>query len=313
MSEPSRIARLIGPRTFDVVDQTVGAPGAGQVLVRVLACGVCASELHPVLDAQPSYPVLIGHEPLGIVEAVGEGVDAFAEGARVTGGFGPAFAEHVLADAGHLIAVPDDLADDDAIGEPLGCVVEARRRTPLVAGDRVALVGTGYMGLLMLQLLAVTGAGHVTVIEPRPDARATALALGAAEALAPDEVDRDEAADAFDVTIEASGTQAGLDLASHLVREHGILSILGYHQAVRTVDLQVWNWKAIDVVNAHVRRRDLLNDAIRRGQELTRLGKIHPGSLITHRFGLDQVGQAFETLATKPEGFVKAVVEIARP
>jgi threonine dehydrogenase-like Zn-dependent dehydrogenase len=310
MIEPSRLARVVGPGRFDVAEQTVGPPARGQVLVRVLACGVCASELHAVQDEHESYPRLIGHEPVGIVEAVGDDVEGISDGARVTGGFGPAFAERILADHRSVVLVPEALSDDDAIGEPLGCVVEGRRRTHVVAGDRVALVGAGYMGLTMLELLTVTGAGHVTVVDPRADARERALALGAAEALTPDDLEWDREEDAFDVAIEASGTQPGLDLATRLVRQHGILSILGYHQAARSVDMQAWNWKAIDVVNAHVRRRDLLNEAIRRGLELVRLGRIHPGRLVTHRFGLDGVGDAFDALATKPAGFVKAVVEI---
>lgn len=310
MIEPSRVARLIGPGRFDVAEQSAGPPAPGQVLVRVLACGVCASELHAVQDAQESHPLLIGHEPVGVVEVVGADVDGVSDGARVTGQFGPAFAERVLADERAIVPVPDGLSDDDAIGEPLGCVVEGRRRTRVTAGDHVTLVGAGYMGLLMLELLTVTGAGHVTVVDPRADARERAIALGAAEALAPEDLEWDRAEDGSDVVIEASGTQPGLDLATRLVRQHGIFSILGYHQAVRSVDMQAWNWKAIDVVNAHVRRRDLLNEAIRRGLDLVRLGKLHPGRLITHRFGLDQVGDAFDALATKPVGFVKAVVEI---
>jgi threonine dehydrogenase-like Zn-dependent dehydrogenase len=306
--DPSRLARLIGPRRFDLEMRTLGVPPPGHVRVKVIACGVCASELHAVQDELESYPISIGHEPLGVIESVAPDVDDFSEGMRVTGGFGPSFADRTLADQRHLVLVPDGLSTEDAIGEPLGCVVEGRRRTRVVAGDRLALVGVGYMGLLMLQVLLVTGGGHISVIDPRADARSTALSFGATEALAPDEVAADLDGQ-FDVTIEATGTQGGLDLATRLAREHGVLSILGYHQgARRSVDVQAWNWKAIDVVNAHVRRRDLLNEAIARGLELSRIGRIHPGELVTHRFGLDEVGGAFEALATKPNGFIKAIV-----
>jgi 2-desacetyl-2-hydroxyethyl bacteriochlorophyllide A dehydrogenase len=308
--EPFRIARLVSPGHFDVVRQSLGRPAVGQVAVRILSCGVCASELHAVQDSLESYPVSIGHEPIGVVEAVGSGVEGLREGMRVTGGFGPSFAERVLADHRHVVAVPDGVATNDAIGEPLGCVVEGKRRTRVVAGDRVAIAGVGYMGLMMLQLVVMSGAAETVVIDPRADARDAALAFGATEALAPEEIVGNEADGEFDVVIEASGTQAGLDLATGLVRQHGILSILGYHQGPRSVDVQQWNWKAIDVVNAHVRRRDLLNEAIRRGLELIRLGRLQHASLVTHRFGLDGVGEAFQALATKPEGFIKAVVDI---
>jgi threonine dehydrogenase-like Zn-dependent dehydrogenase len=304
-----RIARLTAPRRFEVGSEPLPAPPPGHVRVRIAACGVCASELHAVEEPLDEYPARMGHEPVGVVEALGEDVRDLREGDRVTGGFGPSFADRVNADRRFLVRVPEGLGTEDAIGEPLGCVVEGLRRTRVGPDDRIAVVGAGYMGSLMLQLLLEKGAGETVVVDPRADVRSRALAIGAKEAVAPDQIDTDDRDGPFDVVVEATGTQAGLDLATGLVRQHGVLSILGYHQGPRrSVDLETWNWKAIDVVNAHVRRRNLLNDAIGRGLELTRLGRIHPGDLITHRFGLDEVGEAFEALATKPAGFVKAVV-----
>jgi threonine dehydrogenase-like Zn-dependent dehydrogenase len=305
----SRIARLVAPRRFEVASEQIGSPGAGQALVRVLACGVCASELHAWEEPLPDYPVPIGHEPVGIVEETGPGVTRLSAGDRVTGRFGPAFCDYLIVDQRDLIVVPSGLALDDSIGEPLGCVVEARRRTPVQLGDSVAVVGTGYMGLLMLELLGISGAGRVIAIDPRSDARSAALELGASEAFAPSDESVDSHAGAFDVVVEATGTQTGLDTATGLVREHGVISILGFHQrGHRSVDLETWNWKSIDVVNAHVRRQDLLNESIRRGLELVRCERIRPGRLLTHRFHLEDLGDAFEALASKPEGFIKAIV-----
>lgn len=75
----SRIARLVAPRSFDVGTQLLRDPPAGHVLVRILVCGVCASERHAVEEPLPSYPVEIGHEPVGVIEAIGPGVDTFTE------------------------------------------------------------------------------------------------------------------------------------------------------------------------------------------------------------------------------------------
>ncbi len=305
----SRVARLVGPRRFEVFEETIAEPGPGQVMVRISACGVCASELHTWEDEQSSYPLGIGHEPVGVIEALGPGANGSAVGQAVTGGFGPSFADRVIADERHLIEIPEGVDPAQVLGEPLGCVMEARRRTPLVTGDRVALVGAGYMGLLMLQILMISGAGRTVVVDPREDARSRALALGAHESYAPEEVPAFDPDGYFDVVIEASGTQAGLDLSTNFIRQHGVITILGYHQGPRrSVDVQMWNWKAIDVVNGHVRRRDLLNESIRRGLELVRLGRIQPGTLVTHRFGLDDVNKGFEALESKPEGFVKALI-----
>ena len=305
----NRIARLVSQRTFEVKSERVPEPEEGRVLVRVVACGVCASELHAWEDPLPEYPITMGHEPVGVVEEAGAGEGGFSVGAMVTGRFGPTFCDYLLVDPRDLVAVPAGLGIEDAMGEPLGCVVEGFRRTPLELGDRVAVVGAGYMGALMLELLRVGGLGPIVAIDPRPDARRLAVELGAGEAYDPADPPIGELTGAFDVVIESSGTQSGLDLATEMVREHGAISILGFHQgARRSVDVEAWNWKAIDVINAHVRRRDLLNDAIRRGLELVQQGRIRPARLVTHRSGLEGIDDAFRALSSKPEGFVKAVV-----
>lgn len=98
-------------------------------------------------------------------------------------------------------------------------------------------------------------------------------------------------------------------LAGELVRAHGKLSLVGYHQGLaRAVDIGMWNWKAIDVVNAHVRETPLLVAAIRKGLALVASGRLSLEPLVTHRFGLEETDRAFELLETKPHGFIKAVV-----
>jgi threonine dehydrogenase-like Zn-dependent dehydrogenase len=305
----NRIMQLIAPKTFEVATEPIGNPDAGQVLVRILACGVCASELHAWQDPLPNYPVRMGHEPVGVIEEIGADVTELSVGDLVTGRFGPAFADYSIVDQDLVVVVPKGIGREDAMGEPLGCVIEGRRRTPIESGDRVAIIGAGYMGLLMLDVVNISGAAGITVIDPRSDARTSAMAMGASEAFSPEDAPVDDGAPKFDVVVEASGTQAGLDQATALVREHGLLSILGFHQGHdRTVDLETWNWKAIDVVNAHVRRVDLLNDAVRRGLELVRAGRLRPSGLVTHRFELEDLGRGFEVLDSKPDGFIKAVV-----
>ncbi len=314
-----RYSQLVAPQRSEVIDAPTPEPKRGEVLVRITACGVCASELHPWQDGVASYPARLGHEPVGVIESVGPEVTKVAVGDRVTGLCAPSFGDHGIAREEHLLTVPDCLPDHGALGEPLACLVNALRRTPVELGDRVALVGLGYMGLGFLQLLKLRGPGRIVAIDVRKDARRKAHELGADEVYHPSEVpdtysltrfqdwDSDRG---FDVVVEASGTQPGLTLAGTLVRAHGVLSILGYHQGgMREVDVQMWNWKAIDVVNAHVRRRDDLMESMRIGLTLEEKGLIDLGSLVTHRFGLDDVDHAYAALRDKPQGFIKAVVK----
>ena len=112
-----------------------------------------------------------------------------------------------------------------------------------------------------------------------------------------------------DVVFENSGTAPGLTLASHIVREHGILSVVGWHQGgARQVDMEMWNWKGFNVINAHERRMDYLMDCMRRGLALVAAGRMDTASLVSHRFSLDNVDGAFRALVEKPAGFHKAVV-----
>ena len=313
-----RYSQLIAPRTSEVVEASTPDPGPGEVLVRVRASGVCASELHPWADGTPSYPHRFGHEPMGEVVAVGPEVARLTEGDRVTGLFNKAHAELCLAKEDGLLPVPDGIAEDNALGEPLACLVNAQRRTQVELADRVVLIGLGYMGLGMLQLLKLRGPSRIVAIDVREEAREAAMALGADESYHPSQLPEEytitsfgdwQSNRGFDVVVEASGTQPGLTLAGEMIRAHGVLSILGYHQGgPRQVEVGMWNWKAIDVVNAHVRRRADLIESMRIGLELTAKGLIDLGALVTHRYPLDEVDRAYADLQQKPPGFIKAVV-----
>lgn len=314
-----RYSQLVAPQQSTVVDEPAREPGEGEVLIRIDTCGVCASELHPWMDGVSHYPYRFGHEPAGVVEQVGAGIGSVAVGDRVTGLFQGAFSELCVANEEEVVRVPEGVRDESALGEPLACLVNAQRRTPIELADRIALIGLGYMGLGMLQLLKLRGPSRIIAIDIREEARDKARELGADEVYHPSDVPdayfltqfQDWNSDrGLDVVVEASGTQPGLTLAGKLVRAHGVLSILGYHQGGdRQVDVQMWNWKAIDVVNAHVRRREDLLESMRIGLALEEKGLIDIGGLVTHRFGLDEIDQAYSALRDKPPGFIKAVVK----
>jgi len=320
-----RVSVLTGCRISRVELRPRPQPGPDEVLVRVILCGVCASEF-PVwtaggggMMAGMDEPVL-GHEVVGIVESVGERVFTVPPGTRVTGLIFGGFAEYALAPAVDVISVPEKVADEDAMGEPLSCAISAVRRTRVDLGDRLAIVGLGYMGLLSLMALVHKGAGTIYAVDPRPEARERARSLGADVALAPGEVgppltltafDQIKKGHGLDVAVEAAGSPAALELAGKIVREHGVLSVIGFHQnGPRSVDMELWNWKALEVLNAHERRNRYQLDCLARGFRLIEAGKFHPSELITHRLPLNQVDEAFRLMADKPRDFVKAVIRV---
>lgn len=311
---------LVRPQQSVVQERPEPAVGRNDVLVRVKACGVCASELHGWHQESGPYPKEYGHEVTGEVVAVGPDVKAIRPGQLVTGLFHRGFAEYAVTTEDKVTEVPDGIAPEAALGEPVSCIMSAARRTRVDLGDTVAIVGLGFMGLLMLQAIRLKGPARIIAVDVRKEALEKSLSYGADEAYLPEDLpdtykmtswDRLGKGYGVDVAIEASGSQAGLTLAGEMVREHGVLSIVGYHQGgPRNVDMELWNWKALEVINAHERRAGYQMDCMRRGLELMRRGLLDVASLVTHRFRLDEVDQAFRTLLEKPKGFVKSVVVV---
>ena len=195
---------------------------------------------------------------------IGDGVAGLEPQTRVTGLIHQGFAEYAVAPARRVVPVPESLPDEAALGEPLSCVISGMRRTAIDLGDTVAVVGLGFMGLLTLQTARLKGPAELIAIDTREVARQRALDYGADRILQPSDLPPSLILDAWedmpkghgvDVAIEAAGNAHALALAGRMVKEHGVLSIVGYHQGQPVpVDMELWNWKALTVLNAHERR-----------------------------------------------------------
>jgi threonine dehydrogenase-like Zn-dependent dehydrogenase len=112
-----------------------------------------------------------------------------------------------------------------------------------------------------------------------------------------------------DRAIEAVGMQWPLDLAAELTRERGRLVVAGYHQGgPRQVNMQLWNWRGLDVINAHERDPAIYVQGMREAVDAVSSGRLDPGPLCTHRFPLDRLGEALDATRDRPDGFLKALV-----
>lgn len=312
-----RAAVVAAPHRLELTSAPLPEPGRGQVLVRIEGCGICGSDL-AVWEGRPwfDYPLAPGrpgHEAWGTVERVGAAVDGFAQGQRVAGLLYNGFAEFDVAEAGALVALPDDLAGPFP-GEAVGCAMNIFARCGIGSGDVVAVVGVGFLGGLLVQLAAAAGA-RVVAISRREFALDTGSVCGAADVVA---LEGDPGSDVAeltggamcDVVIEATGHQSGLDAAAGLVRVRGRLVIAGYHQdGPRTVDMQSWNWRGIDVVNAHERDPAIYVRGISAAVEAVTQGRLDLGPVLTHTLPLERLDAALDLALERPDGFVKAVVE----
>jgi threonine dehydrogenase-like Zn-dependent dehydrogenase len=112
-----------------------------------------------------------------------------------------------------------------------------------------------------------------------------------------------------DAVIEVVGLQDALDLAAELTRVRGRLVIAGYHQnGPRQVDMQMWNWRGLDVINAHERDPSVYLEGMRQAVEMVASGALDPAPLYTHTFGLEELSEAFSNMSRRPDGFLKALV-----
>jgi threonine dehydrogenase-like Zn-dependent dehydrogenase len=316
-----RAAVLVKPLTTDITSASIGDPVAGQVRVRLQGCGVCASNLavwegRPWFD-YPRPPGSPGHEGWGVVDAIGDQVSDIDVGERVALISGNAYAEYDTAPRDSLVRLPRELDDLPFPGEPLGCVMNIFERAQIEPHHRVAIVGAGFLGLLLTQLAAKMGA-QVVVLSRRTYALDLARRAGAYETIPTSDyyVARDHAWTlsenrGYDRVIEAVGSQSSLDLASALCAEYGRLVIAGYHQdGPRQVDMQQWNWRALDVVNAHERSTDRYVFGVERAITAVMDGRMDPFPLFTHQLSLSELDDAFELTRSRPDGFIKAVVRV---
>jgi threonine dehydrogenase-like Zn-dependent dehydrogenase len=296
-------------------------PGAGQVRVRLEGCGVCGSNLAP-WEGRPwfSYPLSpgeLGHEGWGEVDAVGECVEHFKKGDRVAMLSYHAYAEYDVASQEAVVRLPPALDRKPFPGEALGCAMNVFSRCHIRSGQTVSIIGIGFLGALLTSLSAKAGA-RVIAISRRSSALQTARSLGAVETIALEnhqqiieDVKALTGGEGCERVIEATGQQWPLDLAGELTRERGRLIIAGYHQdGPRHVNLQLWNWRGLDVINAHERDPKVYAMGIRAAAEAVAKGDLDPMPLFTHRFQLAELGEALNAMKERPNHFLKALVTL---
>lgn len=315
-----RAALLTAPGASTVTQVDLGPLDAGSVRIELEGCGVCGSNL-PVWQGRPwfEYPLppgAPGHEGWGHVAALGDGIDERCRvGDRVAFLSDRAFADSVDVPATDLVVLPRELDGHPFPGEAIGCGVNVAARSGFRAGQTVAVVGIGFLGAVVTAL-AVDAGAEVIAVSRRPFSLDIARAMGAKEVVqmreeweVVREVGDLTGGAGCDVVVEAVGAQEPLDIAAKLTKERGRLVIAGFHQdGRRTVDLQLWNWRGLDVVNAHERDPRVALDGIRRAADLIGGGRLDLAPLYTHSFPLERLGDGMNAMASRPDGFLKALI-----
>jgi L-iditol 2-dehydrogenase len=331
VEEPSRLA---------LVDRPALAPQPGDVVIRPAFCGLCGTDLELrdglVDPAFVRYPLTLGHEWSGVVEAVGAGVSGIEPGDRCVaeciipcgacracragatnvcttyaelgftheGGASeqvvvPGRVVHVLSAAVPLL--------DAALVEPTSVVMRGLEKAAPEPGQRVLVIGDGTIGLLAAHLAALWSPGEIVMLGRRPQQAELATAVGATSFTTDDRV-----AEGFDLVIEAAGATEAMRLAVYAARRGGRVLLLGLPPAGRTLELPADLLVNNDLTLAA--SFGYTSAAWSRVVQLLDAGRIQPGRIVTHRFALADYSAAFTALvgADGPRG--KVMLEItSRP
>ena len=311
----TRVAQIVAPRQIEVVDDSFEL-GPGEVAVKVAACGICSWESGFYSGDRPTdLPRPIGHEPAGIVTAVGSAVTAWKPGDRVAGLFSPAFATYAKARENMLVRVPDHLPLEHAIVEPVKCIVTGLRAAHPEFGDHAMVVGCGFMGLLCVAGLRSPGLASLIAVDLVDERLERARQFGATHVLnpsrddVPSRVQEITGGHGVDVAMEASTVPAGFALASSVLRRGQprlVVVTTAYPGATYDPTACVRTGAIVHFAEPGHCLDPI--DELRRTIEALGRGVFPMDALITHRFGLHQVGQGMEAGLARTPGYVKGIV-----
>lgn len=343
-----RIAELLAPRRFALREADPPRPGAGELLVRIQAVGVCGSDLHyyaegKVGDIECVYPQVIGHEPTGVVVEAGAGVTGWSAGDRVA--LEPAiycyhcefcrrgqhnlcsnlrfmsmppdagyFRDYVTVPQANVLALPAEL--DFAYGtvfEPLAVALHSMKFASVSAGETVAVFGAGPIGLLTIAVLKLSGAGCVWAVEPVAERRQMALAMGADAVLDPHEAD----AAAW---IARETRQRGVDIAIDCAAKNDTVNqcLRVARMAGRVVITGIPSEVRVPLEFHIMRRKELAYFTVRRSNHDSELALDllvrHPklfAPLVTHHRKVERIAESFEILEHYRDGVGKLTIDFS--
>jgi len=323
---------MLGPKKSAIVEIPDVKPNDDEVLVKIKYVGVCMSEHYDWSVAKEG--AAFGHEPMGYIIEVGKNVEGYKVGDRVSGLWGSTLpgsggmVEYAIANPkiATVVKIPDNVRDEDAVLEPLACLVSAVSKVNVgMPGDRVCVVGCGYMGCGAIGLLKMSGA-YVVAVDIRAESRANALKYGADEAYSPEEAFAKfnppmqgfsmvalRAPRGFACVCEWGETADSLDVAINLTAMCGRLYIGAYHTGgKRLVDVQQLNFKDIEMRSTHPRQSDLSDRGARLAVELISTGKWNYNNVPVKVYPMNQFDRAHEELETKYGTYIKALIDMEK-
>jgi D-arabinitol dehydrogenase (NADP+) len=324
------------PRSWSVTEIPTPEAAAGEVRIKVDQVGVCGTDLHiHEGDFNAAFPLVPGHEVVGVIDQLGEGVTRFRLGEQVTvnpnlscghcdyclagrlincenakgygSNFQGFFAEYVAVPQTLVFSV-DGLPSDTAVfTEPAACAMHGVETLAIRPGASALVLGAGPTGLLLAQLISRSGASSVTVAGPTQSQLDTAAGLGIDTTVLIDRNDpqanigtlrsASPGGDGYDVVVEATGSTAVGNICVPLTRNGGTVLIYGVTRGEETV-----SFHPFDVFRREITIKGSFAEMTSFGAAVAALrnGRARTTGIITHRFALEDYGKALDALATDP-------------
>ena len=324
-------ARILEPGRLEVIEQPCPEPKPGEVLIRVMASGICGTDVHIFRgEYMGGYPVIPGHEFAGTVEAIGRAVTRFQSGDRVAvepniacdncepclnnrqnfclnwqavgvtrpGGM----AQFVTAPEKAVFDIGDLPFEAGAFVEPLSCVLHGLERLAPKLADHIAILGAGPIGMLLLQGIRAQGASHVTVVERNTARGQFALELGADTVF--DSLNNLRR-DGFDAVIDATGVIPVMQRAPDFARPGGKVLLFGVPPTGKELCLDAFQIfrKGLTLLSSFTSVRNSYQ-AI----DLLRSGRIQVNRLVSHRLPLIEFERGIQLIEGGLDGVKKVQI-----
>ena len=320
------------PDEISVLERDIPEPGPGQLLVQVMASGICGTDLHIYRgEYMGSYPVIPGHEFSGVVASTGSGVTRIRVGDRVA--IEPNIAcdncvnclnnrqnfclnwqaigvtlpggmeEFVIVPERAAFSIGDLPFEVGAFMEPLSCVVHGIERARIGLADHVAIFGAGPIGNLMIQMARIQGAAQITVLEINPGRADLASQLGADRVVSSFE---ELQADTYDIVIDATGAIPVMNRTIDYVRKGGTVLWFGVPPSSKNMEMEGFTIfrKGLTVLSSFTSVRNSFQAV-----DLLRSGQVRVDPLISHRLALHEMPRALELIESRDPVVKKVIVQ----